>query len=1522
MGEPKPVLNVQDAVVVDQHDAAQGDKGVGFTVKAIRRLTSVPPLDESSERRRERCRWHALACALRLEDVPPVELVEYCRRVQRGAVAPAAVAALVAPEAAVAPVVEPLPAKAKKGNKKENVPHVAAPAAPKKVPANADVDKKKGDGKKKPKKVTDAKDIPVSLPVPKTVTFSSDERPASRTPEVVEQETSQVKSAKLSAPAAVILRDAPDAFPKIRDPQDVMCFSLATIMEVVRGLMSFLKTQESVPVASADSRLVKWCASEGIPHHTVEHAVNPHGFQAVVRELLVHQALEHCLTRYYAHLKVLQDSGAQFFRYADVGYFLDLYAGSGRLSRKWAKLLDQALLGVPSELRYCFLRHVPLCVSFSPHVVAADYSREAPWTRTCSTVISSFNDLPDHGFVCHGVVLVDVYYAHDAVLDLGYFRHLADVVSSAERLDVFWIRMHFSEMFNLGDVHAGIWKVDSRGSEVSDSMVTFFPDEKVMQSYPPHPTYACYDVDGMSMLQGARVSWTNGTPRMSKVLTKIVVELSGELPLGRLIPPVRRPAMCGLQTNLVPHTWAAPLLNFFVARLERFMKGDTVFARRQAAYGRICSVFPQAFRHGLVYWPIVVEMSKSNFKMVTKTVDSSLRRSVSEAFDRNAAYKATAQVFPEVVDVVTDTTAYVILMCEENGEHGRQVQNRDRVPNNGWGSFNIEKALSMCVLAGLVLYQANKTGLLTKLLLRLHSVLAGQKPFSVFANSSVRDFIDKTRSQYGEATTKMLFSFWRVAAVCGVSPLIETVLNRFPGVGFALALFESWTWRRTFGPEHPVSHLCFTLGRFGAHSLFSQLPFYESWAVHTALNVTSHVAALGQIIHPLLGVGLSMGSVAASVVGAVRMPRSHWLGAFATSMVSANLPFGRDWFGWTLSEPVPELPPAPHRVCVELGVDVHKAMYGTTEFLGDDYPLSSLRTVSDGTAMVAVPAFSVSGISFDVQAWRSSEHLFKFTSKKRSWLRDVKRAFDTPNREKHMYMFMGFPGGYMGAMVGGASFVVAAIQCRLLKKPILDPCEQRRIWEETRGVPLSELVRLDTSWFVDMVGQTPQDAYVQSMTNQKKVKSGAILEWEESGFRRECSASLFAKTDEVLRVRVCPDAPDRFWVKPRVIKSMNPEWVGATGCALWLFTKDVAETFKIRIGETHGPVVPAGVFQLSLSYGSCALHTDLAKWWANVETCALGQAHLIVAGDDSLLVLRTENGTFILEGDFSMFDQSQSYGPLDEEIDDAVRWGADDAAVSHMHSVAYVPARFDCGPPSRVGVRLGFDDRPIRATGGLNTTAGNSLTTMRAFLRFVRTVGLEETITAERVEHFFLGLGFEIKAKVFSHSERFSVTFLKGMWVPHRDRLSVHWVPLMSRVLKLCKSLAPPHTYFDLRGVPRAERPWLGFCLFQDALKRSWGDVVYPPLVRAYFARVPELPAGYREKFPVIGSLDPFWVNLSSSTTVPRVDTADLDFTHMLLRYGLDAQDVEIAEKEMLRIPFGVFGEVPGLGSALLNADY
>jgi hypothetical protein len=417
--------------------------------------------------------------------------------------------------------------------------------------------------------------------------------------------------------------------------------------------------------------------------------------------------------------------------------------------------------------------------------------------------------------------------------------------------------------------------------------------------------------------------------------------------------------------------------------------------------------------------------------------------------------------------------------------------------------------------------------------------------------------------------------------------------------------------------------------------------------------------------------------------------------------------------------------------------------------------------------------------------------------------------------------------------------MIAVIESRILVEAPLEPIIQNKNWSKW-------------FWLVDVLPQCDSidwlewiDLWINHFEDNMHIRRfRAALEqcvkMGFSAFKDACrKTQLMVKRDEWL-MKFDAGVP---MMKPRGIANVNPRVQVRIGPEIF------AATVRLKnfATELH-PLLFSIDFEgrqtsFSFAYAGCATDHSLSAWWRSIECHqVIADYHILVSGDDSLVIDYNQSRYF--EGDASMFDQSQSFGPLAFERACLKRLGVSNECrkLLELLSVGLYEAK------SRDGEGKITVDRTLRAmrdTGGSDTSLGNSLN-----MGFAWVIVL---LQVRPIEDSFKDLGFEMKLKVFDHIT--DVTFLKGMWyeVCGLD-WAYYWGPLPSRFLKLGKSLKDPRSLYDRVLWQTYDQ---AVCLFLNDLAHCYRDFLQIPLVRVFVKNFlnGSVVRDLSEKYKVTGSV-------------------------------------------------------------------
>jgi len=268
------------------------------------------------------------------------------------------------------------------------------------------------------------------------------------------------------------------------------------------------------------------------------------------------------------------------------------------------------------------------------------------------------------------------------------------------------------------------------------------------------------------------------------------------------------------------------------------------------------------------------------------------------------------------------------------------------------------------------------------------------------------------------------------------------------------------------------------------------------------------------------------------------------------------------------------------------------------------------------------------------------------------------------------------------------------------------------------------------------------------------------------------------------------------------------------------------------------------------------------------------QTHILVSGDDGL-IYNSLTESFD-ECDLTMCDQSQDVGFALFERAFNIRLGipADEADI--IKKTTEVPFILEGKGPVPNHIRIDRSHRSERATGGPNTTNGNSI---------YNAVGHALIYGGYVADYALLGMTVKLKKNLGLHD----VTFLKGMWYP-TDR-GPFWGPLPSRFLKMPKCWRSPLELYPRRTYAEASLQFLA------DLAHSFSFTLQIPLVRAFVQQFAH--QRVQERYDV---LDP-WQTVRFADTRKPLITEEV-WLHLNLRYGLTDADFLEMESMIPATPF------------------
>jgi hypothetical protein len=242
-------------------------------------------------------------------------------------------------------------------------------------------------------------------------------------------------------------------------------------------------------------------------------------------------------------------------------------------------------------------------------------------------------------------------------------------------------------------------------------------------------------------------------------------------------------------------------------------------------------------------------------------------------------------------------------------------------------------------------------------------------------------------------------------------------------------------------------------------------------------------------------------------------------------------------------------------------------------------------------------------------------------------------------------------------------------------------------------------------------------------------------------------------------------------VKARIIGNVDPAFQYYFGPHIYEFTSRLKEYWCLL--NPHGVPIKHGHLEITYGAGLSAQELNL---WLNHVVANPQNSHIIAAGDDVVVFHR---GVFYCS-DFSSFDQSENTGALGFQYDLMQLFGVPQEtlkAVRGLHSAPYVYSnrylRDNKIAPNRM--RL-FHDRPMRVSGGPDTTVGNTAVAIASW-HLVLTESTEPTVEA------FTKLGLKIKLNPTPVTQ---LIFLRGRWISISG--DYRWTPCIGKLAKLGKT--------------------------------------------------------------------------------------------------------------------------------------
>lgn len=467
--------------------------------------------------------------------------------------------------------------------------------------------------------------------------------------------------------------------------------------------------------------------------------------------------------------------------------------------------------------------------------------------------------------------------------------------------------------------------------------------------------------------------------------------------------------------------------------------------------------------------------------------------------------------------------------------------------------------------------------------------------------------------------------------------------------------------------------------------------------------------------------------------------------------------------------------------------------------------------------------------------------------------------------------------------------LLSTIEARILRAPPMEPDQQQKNWEEVVDhlipEPVGEWDDLVDPWLENFeVGRK----YARAKAAVASVRENPVTCDEPCCLRLK----VFVKTDEVL----CKyDMEEGVQMKPRPIINVDPRIQATVGPYVRAITDITKRQWAWKAAD-RVPIVLANGITVHITYGADATDLKLTHWMREVMSMIRnGLAFIIVAGDDSLVIYRDfEGNLYVFEGDASMFDQSQSKGPLNHQLNTMHRCSVPLREIQILGCT--FQAKYVAHSRNEVGrIIVSHEHRPMRATGGPETSWGNSKTMGEAWIHAL------SKLCFQNIQESFRFLGFDLKLKIFTDPRE--ATFLKGMWYEIDQEL--WWGMLPSRFLKVGKSLRDPRTLYkgDLRTCTKQ---------FANDLAYSMHRFVLPPLMRQFVKRYMVAPP--KRHFPT-----DLWVEHEDGDLGPSPKMKNYEFINQ--RYGLERDIWKEMEHLIATSELFSFLEHPGF-ERLALVDY
>lgn len=495
----------------------------------------------------------------------------------------------------------------------------------------------------------------------------------------------------------------------------------------------------------------------------------------------------------------------------------------------------------------------------------------------------------------------------------------------------------------------------------------------------------------------------------------------------------------------------------------------------------------------------------------------------------------------------------------------------------------------------------------------------------------------------------------------------------------------------------------------------------------------------------------------------------------------------------------------------------------------------------------------------------------------------VEGEFSLEDCTRPTYSFWFFPHNQVGySPRRTAAMLLTTLKTRILTKPPLQPLLQSVEWNKVIDVVTPTQVLIE--WTEELFNE-----WLEGLDSAKKAR--ALRAWKtvfETDYDRPLAVTLFVKTDELLFRRT---DGGNLGLKPRCIANVPTEVQVLVGPILKKITCILEQQWD---WEFSHPIPLLLGQEVTVTYAGKSTDARLSAWMRACLNLRPAQIAVLVSGDDSLVYIHDGGQWILIEADAEMFDQSQSFGPLQFEWRQLSLLGVPQRVLDLLRNVASAPyiavAPNDCG---RIKIRR--ENRPMRDTGGADTTLGNSLVMGAAW---VHALGVNRPV-AETFE--LLGLRMKIKY----HYDWRGPTFLKGKWYATTTG-DPWWSVLPSRYLKMVRASRDVREIYRLGDIREATER------YAHDLSLSYAGFAAVPFVRAFIRKF------RRQRSYYITPTEEPW-KVQATGLAPDLDQVEM-WLDIEQRYGIETIDGLLLEETIRLAPLFSFIEDPIFEN--LTVDY